>query len=75
MIEEERESTINDIEKSIPLQQLQNTKDFELRPGLINHGNECFINSIMQCLAVSPFIHSFIEKYMKEDEDMKTKEK
>jgi ubiquitin C-terminal hydrolase len=41
--------------------------DFALRPGLINNGNECFINSTMQCLAVSPFINSFIKKYEKND--------
>jgi len=44
--------------------------DFELRPGLINNGNECFINSVMQCLAVSPFINGFIQKYKQDDEDM-----
>jgi ubiquitin C-terminal hydrolase len=44
--------------------------DFTLRPGLVNNGNECFINSVMQCLAVSPFIYGFIEKYTKDDEEM-----
>jgi ubiquitin C-terminal hydrolase len=44
--------------------------DFELRPGLVNSRNECFINSVMQCLAVSPFIHGFIEKYKQDDEDV-----
>lgn len=44
--------------------------DFALRPGLLNRGNECFINSVMQCLAVSPFIHGFIAKYNQDDEDM-----
>lgn len=44
--------------------------DFALRPGLVNHGNECFINSVMQCLAASPFIHGFIAKYKQDDEDM-----
>jgi len=47
-----------------------NLMDFALRPGLANNGNECFINSVMQCLAVSPFIHGFIEKYRNDDEDM-----
>ena len=40
-----------------------------LRPGLVNSGNECFINAVMQCLAVSPFIHEFIEKYKKDDDE------
>ena len=44
--------------------------DFELRPGLINNRNECFINSVMQCLAVSPFMHGFIQKYKQDDEDI-----
>lgn len=44
--------------------------DFELRPGLVNRENECFINSVMQCLAASPFIHEFIAKYKQDDEDM-----
>ena len=45
-------------------------KDFTLRPGLVNNKNDCFMNSVMQCLAVSPFIHEFIAKYKKDDADM-----
>jgi ubiquitin C-terminal hydrolase len=41
--------------------------DFALRPGLVNNMNECFINSVMQCLAVSPFMHGFISKYANDD--------
>ena len=44
--------------------------DFTLRPGLVNNKNDCFMNSVMQCLAVSPFIHEFIAKYKKDDADM-----
>jgi ubiquitin C-terminal hydrolase len=44
--------------------------DFALRPGLENQGNQCFINSVMQCLAASPFIIEFIEKYKQDDEDL-----
>lgn len=39
----------------------------ESRTGLINRGNDCFINSAMQCLAVSPFIHTFIKRYHIDD--------
>ena len=48
----------------------QSRMDLVLRPGLINPGNECFINSMMQCLAVSPFIYEFIQKYMQDDREM-----
>ena len=44
--------------------------DFVLRPGIENNGNECFINSVMQCLGVSPFIHEFLEKYKLDDDNM-----
>lgn len=44
--------------------------DFKLRPGLINGGNECFINATIQCLAVSPFINNFIKKYEVADANM-----
>lgn len=46
--------------------------DFAIRPGLANNGNECFINSTMQCLAVSPFINSFIKKYEISDSNIIT---
>lgn len=41
-----------------------------LRTGLVNSGNDCFINSAIQCLAVSPFIHEFIKRYREEDNKM-----
>jgi ubiquitin C-terminal hydrolase len=42
----------------------------KLRSGIVNNGNQCFINATMQCLAVSPFIHAFIEKYKQEDKQL-----
>jgi len=42
----------------------------EPRTGLINSGNDCFINSAIQCLAVSPFIHAFIKRYQEDDNKM-----
>ena len=35
--------------------------------GIYNTGNDCFINSTLQCLAVSPFILSFINYYEAQD--------
>ena len=40
------------------------------RCGIKNNGNECFVNSTLQCLAVSPFILDFIKRYTKEDEKL-----
>lgn len=40
------------------------------RCGIKNNGNECFVNSTLQCLAVSPFILEFIKRYTKEDEKL-----
>ena len=37
------------------------------RTGLNNYGNNCFLNASIQCLAVSPFIHMFIENYKEDD--------
>ena len=37
------------------------------RTGLNNYGNNCFLNAAIQCLAVSPFIHMFIENYKEDD--------
>jgi ubiquitin C-terminal hydrolase len=37
------------------------------RRGINNSGNECFINSTLQCLAVSPFILEFIDYYSSND--------
>ena len=37
------------------------------RRGMYNHGNYCFINSTLQCLAVSPFITNFINHYTNND--------
>lgn len=35
--------------------------------GIFNHGNECYLNSALQCLAVSPFILNFINEYNQHD--------
>lgn len=37
------------------------------RRGIYNTGNDCFINSTLQCLAVSPFIINFIDNYCNDD--------
>ena len=37
------------------------------RRGINNRGNACFINSTLQCLAVSPFILEFIDNYTNND--------
>ena len=37
------------------------------RVGIQNTGNDCYINSLLQCLAVSPFMIKLFKKY--EDED------
>jgi len=50
--------------------QIINEDTIEPRTGLINRGNDCFINSAIQCLAVSPFIHSFINRYHIDDVKM-----
>lgn len=42
----------------------------EPRTGLINSCNDCFINSAIQCLAVSPFIHAFLKRYQEDDNKM-----
>jgi ubiquitin C-terminal hydrolase len=50
--------------------QIVNDESIQPRTGLINRGNDCFINSAIQCLAVSPFIHSFIKRYHSDDVKM-----
>ena len=35
--------------------------------GIHNNGNDCFINVVLQCLAVSPFMINFIEYYNNND--------
>ena len=42
----------------------------KMRTGLNNTGNNCFINSAIQCLAVSPFIHTFLKHYRQDDTKM-----
>ena len=37
------------------------------RRGISNRGNHCFLNSTLQCLAVSPFILEFIDNYTNND--------
>ena len=37
------------------------------RRGITNRGNDCFLNSTLQCLAVSPFILEFIDNYTNND--------
>jgi ubiquitin C-terminal hydrolase len=43
-----------------------------MRTGLVNNGNECFINSVMQCLAASRFIHAFLMQYKEEDDKVRS---
>lgn len=38
-----------------------------IRRGIYNRGNNCFINSTLQCLAVSPFIINFLDNYSNND--------
>lgn len=40
--------------------------------GIQNHGNECFINATLQCLASSPFIINFINNYNIDDANLIT---
>ena len=37
------------------------------RRGITNRGNDCFLNSTLQCLAISPFILEFIDNYTNND--------
>jgi len=37
------------------------------RYGINNNGNECFLNVVLQCLSVSPFIRDFIKQYSSDD--------
>jgi ubiquitin C-terminal hydrolase len=37
------------------------------KTGLINNGNGCFYNAVMQCLAESKFIHQYLERYYIDD--------
>lgn len=53
-----------------PLQCIIEKKQMTNRTGLFNSGNDCFINSAIQCLAVSPFIHTFIKRYQADDSKM-----
>lgn len=38
--------------------------------GIFNNGNDCYINSALQCLSVSPFIIDFINQYKTNDEEI-----
>jgi ubiquitin C-terminal hydrolase len=40
------------------------------RSGIINTGNNCYINATLQCLSVSPFILEFINKYLTQDKQI-----
>jgi ubiquitin C-terminal hydrolase len=46
---------------------MEDPADNDLRCGLRNKGNNCFINATLQCLAVSPFLIDYIKFYMEED--------
>ena len=40
------------------------------RCGIRNISNDCFLNSTLQCFAVSPFIRDFILNYIKDDSNL-----
>jgi len=65
VIEEEVEEEEEEVEIiEVPLATNKISKmDIQLRPGLVNNGNQCFMNASFQCLAVSPFIHEYFAKY------------
>jgi ubiquitin C-terminal hydrolase len=65
-----QESEIQIIDDIIVIDDTDMEEIIKLRSGLVNNGNQCFINASLQCLAVSPFIHDFIEKYDKIDNEI-----
>lgn len=44
-----------------------NQHNINIPTGLINNGNECFSNSVLQVLSRTDFIHLFLKKYNTED--------
>ena len=81
--EENNENTLREIQDSneinsstletITESEVENTIEPEpvieptMRTALVNNGNECFINAILQCLAASRFVHTFLNQYKEED--------
>ena len=62
-LEEQEEQEEQELEEQEEQEEQEEDKMDILRSGIHNNGNQCFINASIQCLSVSPFIHSFIKNY------------